>query len=47
MGIGLAELGVISCDRWSRMAERFAEYEIIDKAPALAESLAVVFWLAV
>ncbi|MBD0268777.1 MAG: ABC transporter substrate-binding protein [Cyanobacteria bacterium Co-bin8] len=46
MGIEPAELGVISCDRWSRMAERFAEYKIIDKAPALAESLASGFWPA-
>ncbi|MBD0336080.1 MAG: ABC transporter substrate-binding protein [Cyanobacteria bacterium Co-bin13] len=46
MGIEPAELGMISSDRWSRMAERFAEYKIIDQAPALAESLASGFWPA-
>lgn len=44
LGIEPAALGTIDSDRWMRMAERFATYDIIETAPSLADSLTTDFW---
>lgn len=44
LGIEPAALGTIDRDRWMRMAQRFADYGIIETAPALENSLASGFW---
>lgn len=46
LGIEPTALGIIERDRWQLMAERFAEYGIIEKAPALEDSLAAGLWPA-
>ena len=44
LGIEPQALGTINSERWLRMAERFAEYGIIDVAPSLDASLTTEFW---
>ncbi|MEL6139093.1 MAG: ABC transporter substrate-binding protein [Cyanobacteria bacterium J06628_6] len=44
LGIESDALGTINPERWLRMAERFAEYGIIDAAPDPAASLTTDFW---
>ncbi|KPQ36054.1 MAG: ABC-type uptake system substrate-binding component [Phormidesmis priestleyi Ana] len=43
-GIEPAALGTIDRDRWQLMAERFAEYRIIEQAPQLQNSLTAELW---
>ncbi|MEO1592265.1 MAG: ABC transporter substrate-binding protein [Cyanobacteria bacterium J06632_22] len=44
LGIEPEALGTIDPDRWLRMAERFAEYGILEVAPSLESSLTTAFW---
>lgn len=44
LGVPPAALGAIDGSRWQRMAQRFAEFGIIEVAPKLEDSLGIGFW---
>ncbi|MEM6597475.1 MAG: ABC transporter substrate-binding protein [Cyanobacteria bacterium P01_D01_bin.36] len=44
LGIEPTALGTIDSDRWMRMAQRFADYNIIETAPTLEASFSPDFW---
>lgn len=46
LGIDPPALGTINGDRWMLMAQRFADYGIINAAPAAEDSLDMGFWPA-
>ena len=45
-GVTAETIGVISPERWQRMADRFVEYGILPAAPPLEQSFAAGFWPA-